>query len=168
MSAQESIRTKHYFNALWKYKCAVSLCKQAHLLESWPILHAKCAEVALLIQGKDDNDKIDGLMYAYKEADLWISLQSQYAKILSTCAQDHKAKCNQLLSMVYWARAEAVKRLILMGQGDFVPSTTAVVDAINDYCKCFAMNPEKVEALVDAIVIAVDNGECEGKHWWMR
>ena len=135
----------------------MSLCSQEHLLEAFPFMHAKCAEVALLLNVKDENEKVDGLMYAYKEADLCIRL---YAKTLSTSAKD-TAKTNQLVSTVYFARAEAVKRLILMGQVDFVPSTTPVVDAINDYCKCFAMNPEKVEALVDAILIAVDNGECE-------
>ena len=57
--------------------------------------------------------------------------------------------------------AEAGKRLILLGKGDFIGSTNPLADTINDYCKCFAINPERIGALVEAMVLAADHGEMQ-------
>lgn len=159
-SAQESFRTKDYLGALWKYRYAVNLCKQLDLLEELPFMRAECADVALLIQRGNGIDEVDGLMYAYREANWYIIEKSVYTEELDTSSNDIDfVKYESLLSKMYFTRAEASKRLILMEQADFIASTNPVVDAINDYCKSFAIDPKRVDALVEAIVLAVDHSE---------
>lgn len=47
----------------------------------------------------------------------------------------------------------------MLGKCDFIASTSPVEDAISDYYKCFAINPERVDTLVEAMALAVDYGE---------
>ena len=64
-SAQESLRTRDYLRALWKYNWAVSVCVHCKQSKSLPVLCTKCAHVALLLKGPDE---LDSLLYAYKHA----------------------------------------------------------------------------------------------------
>ena len=145
---------------MWKYHCAVKLCLQ-EVLEplSLMTMRSKSVEAALSVTAKDKKDEVEYLTYAYREANLCIPPQVPDSKALN---DSDSAEYNVLLSKLYFSRAEASRRLVLSGQGDYVPSTTPVQDAISDYCNCFAVDAEKNNpALMEAIVLAVDHSEFE-------
>lgn len=54
-----------------------------------------------------------------------------------------------------------MKRLILDGRANLIPSDDPCLAMIMDYCKCFTMNPETIEALAEAVVLAVDFGRLQ-------
>lgn len=67
----------------------------------------------------------------------------------------------------HYIMAEAARRLIVLGKCDFIPSTNPVADAISDYYKCVAINPERADALVEAMALAMDSGKilCDSARW---
>ena len=69
-----------------------------------------------------------------------------------------KLQCMQL----YYNSAEAARRLFFLENNASEACTCCHVlqeHVIMDYCTCFSINPEIIDALVEAIVVAVDNGE---------
>ena len=137
------------------------MCVKGNQSESLPALRAKCAKVALLVRGEDE---VDSLIYAYKQAYLSVKAKSDADEVWCACMVAYMCANTFpvfLPSKTYYMLAEAAKRLILMGNVEFVASTNPVVDAIKDYYKCFTINPERVDAFVEAMVLAVDHGELQ-------
>ena len=63
---------------------------------------------------------------------------------------------NKLSSpQLYYNSAEAARRLFFLENNASVLQEHVIVD----YCRCFSINPEIIDALVEAIVVAVDNGK---------
>ena len=135
-SAKRSLEEEDYLSALWKYQHAINICSNHELIEEEAIIHANCAFVGLKMEGEQSS------MMAYNHASRCIALKPDFEK-------------------AYYRRAEAAKRLILNEKASLIPSDDPYLVALMDYCQCFTRNPETIEALAEAVILAVDSGKSQ-------